>query len=90
VEFSEFNSEKNNSGLKQADFCLLVAIWLSQEAVYQRANAFKISIFKNDFFHHQMIRPFSSNSIYRAFTNFYEIEPYSSRIARVTPMLIFG
>lgn len=72
LEFSEFLQKKMNAGLKQLVYVIGGPYGFS-EAVYSRANG-KISLSKMTF-SHQMIRPFFTEQLYRAFTILHN-EPY--------------
>jgi 23S rRNA (pseudouridine1915-N3)-methyltransferase len=72
VEFSEYLQKKMNAGLKQLIFVIGGPYGFS-EAVYARSNG-KISLSKMTF-SHQMIRPFFTEQLYRAFT-ILKNEPY--------------
>ncbi|MDF2156235.1 23S rRNA (pseudouridine(1915)-N(3))-methyltransferase RlmH [Algoriphagus sp. CAU 1675] len=72
LEFSEYLQKKMNSGLKQLIFVIGGPFGFS-EAVYARCNG-KISLSKMTF-SHQMIRPFLTEQLYRAFT-ILRNEPY--------------
>ncbi len=72
VEFSKWNQERMNRGLKQITFVVGGPYGFSDE-VYVRANE-KISLSKMTF-SHQMIRMFFIEQLYRAFT-ILKNEPY--------------
>ncbi len=72
VEFSDYLQKKMNTGLKQLIFVIGGPYGFS-EAVYARSNG-KISLSKMTF-SHQMIRPFFTEQLYRAFT-ILKNEPY--------------
>lgn len=72
VDFSKWNQERMNRGLKQITFVVGGPYGFS-EAVYSRANE-KISLSKMTF-SHQMIRLFFIEQLYRAFT-ILKNEPY--------------
>lgn len=72
VEFSDYLQKKMNTGLKQLIFVIGGPYGFS-EAIYARSNG-KISLSKMTF-SHQMIRPFFTEQLYRAFT-ILKNEPY--------------
>lgn len=72
LDFSDFIQKKMNSGLKQLIFVIGGPYGFS-DAVYQRANS-KLSLSKMTF-SHQMVRVFSIEQLYRAFT-ILRNEPY--------------
>lgn len=72
LDFSDFIQKKMNSGLKQIIFVIGGPYGFS-DAVYQRANS-KLSLSKMTF-SHQMVRVFSIEQLYRAFT-ILRNEPY--------------
>lgn len=72
IDFSEYLQKKMNSGLKQLIFVIGGPFGFS-ESIYSRANG-KISLSKMTF-SHQMIRPFLTEQLYRAFT-ILRNEPY--------------
>ena len=65
IDFSDFIQKKMNSGLKQLIFVIGGPYGFS-DAVYERANS-KLSLSKMTF-SHQMVRVFSIEQLYRAFT----------------------
>lgn len=72
LEFSKFIQKKMSSGLKQLVF-LIGGPYGFSEPIYARANG-KISLSQLTF-SHQMIRPFFTEQVYRAFT-ILNNEPY--------------
>jgi 23S rRNA (pseudouridine1915-N3)-methyltransferase len=72
IDFSDFIQKKMNSGLKQLIFVIGGPYGFS-DAVYERANS-KLSLSKMTF-SHQMVRVFSIEQLYRAFT-ILRNEPY--------------